>query len=193
MTVDIISWCNSQSWSHSIQTGRLRFIIKLASKYIAIFMWLMCFLYCVCTSGEYLSRHQKCGLCHATCYKCTGPESEDCISCSSTRWCMNHRWLDGGMVVMQENFVCCVGEGLSLSCLAGFSIRAAVWSDVILGSIRWMDSVVFATTRVLNVKMKDRIDVPAVAKVTQVIKHWQLGIEIMENLDASGYFKNVFF
>ncbi|CDQ96658.1 unnamed protein product [Oncorhynchus mykiss] len=57
-------------------------------------MWSMCQLFLVglCKyilplfSGEYLSRHGKCHLCYATCYKCVGPEKEDCISCPSSRY-----------------------------------------------------------------------------------------------------------
>ena len=33
-----------------------------------------------------MSKHGKCHLCDATCLQCTGPESEDCISCPEARW-----------------------------------------------------------------------------------------------------------
>ncbi|CAB1318072.1 unnamed protein product [Coregonus sp. 'balchen'] len=35
--------------------------------------------------GEYQDSHGKCHACDATCVKCTGPKSEDCISCDPSR------------------------------------------------------------------------------------------------------------
>ncbi|KAG5841338.1 hypothetical protein ANANG_G00198480 [Anguilla anguilla] len=36
--------------------------------------------------GEYLTERGRCHLCSASCYKCTGPEDTDCISCGLTRY-----------------------------------------------------------------------------------------------------------
>ncbi|KAJ8413952.1 hypothetical protein AAFF_G00065500 [Aldrovandia affinis] len=44
---------------------------------------------------EYLTEQDRCHLCDATCYKCTGPENTDCISCGLTRY------FDGGRCAFQ--------------------------------------------------------------------------------------------
>uniref|UniRef100_A0AAX7TAM9 P/Homo B domain-containing protein n=1 Tax=Astatotilapia calliptera TaxID=8154 RepID=A0AAX7TAM9_ASTCA len=38
-----------------------------------------------CLTGEYQDINGECHACHATCLKCTGPQSEDCISCISSQ------------------------------------------------------------------------------------------------------------
>lgn len=40
----------------------------------------------LCLTGEYQDSNGECHACHATCLKCTGPQSEDCISCISSQW-----------------------------------------------------------------------------------------------------------
>lgn len=69
-------------------------------------------VFCILFSGEYLSEHDKCKLCDSTCYKCTGPESEDCISCLSTRWGVNWSLVSHSTytAVVRPNVQCVWGE-----------------------------------------------------------------------------------
>lgn len=119
-------------------------------------------VFCMLFSGEYLSKHEKCKLCDVTCYKCTGPESEDCISCSSTRWGVSWSLVSHS----KPNVQCVCGEKISLLCsLAGCLIMGSVCSAVILGSTRGMDSVISATTHAWSVQTTGLINALAVPKV----------------------------
>lgn len=59
----------------------------------------------------------------------------------------------------------CVGRDFTFYSLPGFLIMGHVYSPVVLGSLKGMDSVIIATTHASNVQTRDLTNVVAVAKV----------------------------
>lgn len=134
-------------------------------------------LCCSPSAGEYLSPHGNCHLCDVTCLQCTGPEKEDCTSCSISWWrtstctpnmhaCMPHAG-DGAciwhfLISKHQKIISCVHPLLPP---AGSSTMADVATGVRGGVLQRGTSAPPVTTPVRSAPTKALITAPAVIQV----------------------------